>query len=559
LQQVGEQLYCYTTGSLPSEFNTQFTDYSAIINNGWTSQIEANGDDEFASAGPALQQYNLPGQHDSSWKKIIWTQSKDVTISGKPYQASNGEFGNIYSPSKGVIMAVSNTSPSKVDDPPPETVPLERCSDVVWLTWANLCVSNTQQLQGIKYIFQINIINGDTNNMIVTFQSGGLDKMNGYNDKFSLYPGDSTSESILGTPDGKGIAWFLAQHKAQLGATRTITEIVVWNSVDNDDERDILGKIPCMLFILIDPGQSAGKLKAREIGSSILSGEEGLPLSHPGEQSVDVKHVARQGTPGTPGSSGSPGLPGSTGSGTSEELPPNPNLVLARGHQLYCWCTGTLPATEVTPWTSFRSINDNGWSLVPQGNGPPLNNVEYQVLQGALQLFNLPGQYSNTYQKITYSQNRQVQINGVAYPPTDGEFTNIYNPQYGIILAVDNHSPKTQEGASEASRYFPFPVSNMEFLLIICFKQNVVPLNQWSDVVYLIWMNVCANYADRAQQLQYVAQANVLNRATNYILDMVMPSGLKANLGWQNRATFYPGSNEFLVHITFAATLGILN
>ncbi|KAL8721270.1 MAG: hypothetical protein Q9225_002012 [Loekoesia sp. 1 TL-2023] len=92
---------------------------------------------------------------------------------------------------------------------------LNRWSDVVWFIWAKQAGN---QAGNLRYIFRDNITNDDTR--------GVIDQIFGIPSK-SLdlpWPGktfdvEKTKEGkgLLGTPHGAGIAWMLADHKAELG------------------------------------------------------------------------------------------------------------------------------------------------------------------------------------------------------------------------------------------------------------------------------------------------------------------------------------------------------
>lgn len=131
-----------------------------------------------------------------------------------------------------------------------EWTPLYRWSDIVALTWVNLATSATQ-VQGLRYIIRVNIVNDDTIECITAFMPGGDIK------NLPQYPGlefDASSDAgltLLGSPNGNGVGWFLAQHKAKLGGTKQVTKIRVWETSDPSDPFDV-GSTPCMLFELAD-------------------------------------------------------------------------------------------------------------------------------------------------------------------------------------------------------------------------------------------------------------------------------------------------------------------
>lgn len=109
--------------------------------------------------------------------------------------------------------------------------------------------------------------------------------------------------------------------------------------------------------------------------------------------------------------------------------------------------------------------------------------------------------------------------------PTDGYYVSDVNVVDGLIVAVNNASPKFKVSGSEP----PAPVP---------------PLNQWSDLAYLQWA-AAATAAQANNQiphlLQWVLRSNILNEKTLKVIKMAVARtmGLASVDGLEISA--YPG------------------
>ncbi|KAK4547154.1 hypothetical protein LTR36_001375 [Oleoguttula mirabilis] len=240
------------TSEIEDKWHATFTTFNQIGQYGWTTQPDEKNDDEAASSKPALNALNIPEVGDGSWTKIKWLNSVAVDVEGHHYLASEAYYTNIFNPSHGAILAVDNHAPKDTspDMESGDITPLYRWSDITFLTWLSHTTSDAE-LQGIKHIIRVNVINEDTVDCITNFvPDRNIDNL-------PQYPGlqfESSSVAgltLLGPPNGVGVGFFLLQHKARLGKTRRVTSVRVWES-STPDEIDMMGSIPCMLFELSD-------------------------------------------------------------------------------------------------------------------------------------------------------------------------------------------------------------------------------------------------------------------------------------------------------------------
>ena len=119
---------------------------------------------------------------------------------------------------------------TKLPIPPPP----RRLSDVMCLTYMNMCGQDIQCLQKLRWVIHYNI--GNTQSL------GAIQWLFGNpppNYKFKGWPGRGydlstqntaqPAQALVGIPNGKGIAYMLLQHNQQFGP-RTIDRVQVFGS-----------------------------------------------------------------------------------------------------------------------------------------------------------------------------------------------------------------------------------------------------------------------------------------------------------------------------------------
>jgi hypothetical protein len=194
------------------------------------------------------------------------------TINGKTYPKTGGSFSSILNPTAGLLIAVNNITPAAqvqrswryskpkagkiAPSPRVHQLPLlQHWSDIAFLQWSTLSTTNAS-LPPLKYILRANIQNKDT--------TDAMSHVLGYNAKVKPYrrdepqrprwPGVSfdtdtrAATALLGTPNGIGVGWLLAQHKRELGH-KVVDKVVVFFTNCADWET------PNLLFCLGDAGK----------------------------------------------------------------------------------------------------------------------------------------------------------------------------------------------------------------------------------------------------------------------------------------------------------------
>ncbi|KAF2447265.1 hypothetical protein P171DRAFT_430173 [Karstenula rhodostoma CBS 690.94] len=140
-------------------------------------------------------------------------------VDGKEYRATNARHIFVVNPIDGVIMGQFLESPASAArmawyrQPTSEELPkLQRLSDLFWGYW----VRDNPNIANIRYFWMVDIANEDTEEILARALSEA-------NKKIGKWPGvtfdmdSDAGKAILGSANGAVFAWFLIQHKKQLG------------------------------------------------------------------------------------------------------------------------------------------------------------------------------------------------------------------------------------------------------------------------------------------------------------------------------------------------------
>lgn len=136
------------------------------------------------------------------------------------------------SPAAGYISAEDNESPDAASGGQyGNKIPFVKAlSDVYFFMWQSLAIKQKQKVVNLKYFVHYHVINPHSKKIALEVTNNG----------FPLWPGISyamTSDegkSILGTPNGAGVAFFLYQHKPELGV-RVPTKVTLFKTIGEDE------------------------------------------------------------------------------------------------------------------------------------------------------------------------------------------------------------------------------------------------------------------------------------------------------------------------------------
>lgn len=236
--ETGNYLIALINGPASCVEQSEWTDYSDLPEYGWTQTWSQEVDQPQSFVG-------MWSDMQLSTKGIKWTQWKHTrqsVIDQRVYRPTQAQYNNVYS--REIIIAEASYGPDyqgKFEKPPvtgDEIIPLKQWSDVTFLEYQNYCAGlartedTTQQscMRSLRGILRHRAVNEKTLEI-------GREALKKSGKPFNAWPGRATwkihepeAQALLATPNGRGIAWFLAQHKEQLGR-KVVTEVSAFASV----------------------------------------------------------------------------------------------------------------------------------------------------------------------------------------------------------------------------------------------------------------------------------------------------------------------------------------
>jgi hypothetical protein len=274
----GSNLLCQLYASASTVKGSAWKDPQSLEDYGWVAsdpeyKWEYNAPDN--DIGPALKDLGVSTDAFDNIKYGYWHQ-QESKHDGHTYPATFGFYQNVFNVKAGVIIADSNFGPDyeKKFGTTAETVPLKQYSDVVFLAWQKQAGGNVKSL---KYFFRHKIVNSATQTLLTAV----LDKRG---EKLKTWPGtkismiESDARAILGTSNGHGVAYLLAQHKEQLGV-KVIDSVTIFES----------DHLMSLCFWIVDEDDGGASLQpstgpaveSRDLHESALPLEPGLLPSKP--------------------------------------------------------------------------------------------------------------------------------------------------------------------------------------------------------------------------------------------------------------------------------------
>ncbi|TGO50075.1 hypothetical protein BCON_0192g00010 [Botryotinia convoluta] len=143
-----------------------------------------------------------------------------------------------------VIIAYSSMSPYQVEllknMKSPIIPDLSRWSDITYLQWAEVCKFHATEVSNLNYVIQHHVTNQTTLDVIneVLKKRGALLGPSGC--VVSMGDSNGHGAALLGTRNGKGVAWLLAQHKEAFKDLTIISvEIFLCKPVNNEHETEL--------------------------------------------------------------------------------------------------------------------------------------------------------------------------------------------------------------------------------------------------------------------------------------------------------------------------------
>ena len=126
---------------------------------------------------------------------------------------------NSYNVYYGMVVVATVTSPqfsARWDENKGSVIPVVKAwSDISWVEYFNQAGGSTHTAAGIKYFLIHTVINFETREVIEELQPNTPKWGDENNQYFST--ATKRNRALLGTPLGRGVSYFLFNHKQQLG------------------------------------------------------------------------------------------------------------------------------------------------------------------------------------------------------------------------------------------------------------------------------------------------------------------------------------------------------
>lgn len=234
----GNILVALMNGPVDCVEPSQWTNIDDLAANGWTQEVNraTRLEEPFKSIWLEL------GIPRTDVKRIEWKHSKSsapIGPGGMIYRPTEAVYENIYC--KGMIIADHNFGPDNMggrESPPmaaSEIVPLKQWSDVTFIQYQDYCKQHETTtssfeacLKALRGVMRANVVGAKTREIAneALSQSGRL--LRGWDHRATWTIEEESAQALLATPNGLGVAWLLAQHKAQLGH-KVVTEVSVFS------------------------------------------------------------------------------------------------------------------------------------------------------------------------------------------------------------------------------------------------------------------------------------------------------------------------------------------
>ncbi|PPJ52496.1 hypothetical protein CBER1_10713 [Cercospora berteroae] len=513
---------------------SSYLNYDDLAGYGWQTDF-ANGIDFQSDA--INKDTNFFAPLDVSSERTRWMSITSEHGGHGNWEPTEGEYVNYVNLQDGMIIATSSWSPAhmikehKWSIPPEKLVPLQRWSDVAWLGYNKWLSSNIAAGRPTKLLEHV-----VRHHVITPAVKAMLEDITGTTEAhIGLWPGRSypilTSEAlaILGTPHGKGVGWFLAQHKLYLGV-RTVDRINVFNcpkqstytavsniSIDNTyptqfDPPNTL-ETPINIAAMARPTLQLHKTRVAAL-LLLVAITVCLLLLSPSTNDIDVavnernpdvdplKHLSSHLLPRVDNEDkdwlGYPQeeLNSRTGSRLGEK-----GQLAITGWGMLCKLMERPGPTEnipATPYTQYSDIKKYGYTDMSTSDfRDPTDTVDFSRYS-MIGLSKADRDWKESSLKHSESTSR--------YPATGAVFECLMNVKYGAIIALDSQGP---DHKNQEKRLGLRP-------------DQIVPLKRWSDISWLEYDHLvqAAGKANVAP-LQHVISHHITTKETQQRLKLV--------------------------------------
>lgn len=206
--------------------------------------------DEAVSTGEVSYLVNEPSR-----SRVRTYLKNNIQTNNAPKKASKAYFWQVVNPTDGVIIAVSNATAPHMGiqfGSMPISSPLRHWSDVAYLQLlaaAKIPTTPVANLKNLKYVIRFCCQNHTTNSVVKQVlrehNMNWLPTWPGVT--FPVAENCEAGMALLGTPNGAGVGYLLAQHREQLGR-----KYVGWVTVFYAPNKDDIFRWPTLLFWIKD-------------------------------------------------------------------------------------------------------------------------------------------------------------------------------------------------------------------------------------------------------------------------------------------------------------------
>ena len=173
-----------------------------------------------------------------------------------------------------------------------------------------------------------------------------------------------------------------------------------------------------------------------------------------------------------------------------------------KGHALLC--TMANPSTQQSVYTQYSQLAAYGYT--PNVKNPS----EYARSSNTEEALRQIGISATPSRWVSMSAFHHQSLQG--YPATNAYFVNFANPRQGALIAHSNKNPTAMN------------LNNLDDPIEA--PDQIIPLKQWSDVVFLEWREACriSRGGEEANmgKLEHVFRENIINTETVAVLRSIV-------------------------------------
>ncbi|GAB1727179.1 hypothetical protein NU195Hw_g8094t1 [Hortaea werneckii] len=235
---VGNNLIALINGPIECIKPSKWTNLDDLAAYGWTQAVNRAIElqEPFKSIWSAL------GIPLTDVRRIEWKHNKQSAHTGPEgtiYQPTGARYNNIYC--KQIIIGDFNFGPDTMGgrkSPPmvgAEIVPLKQWSDVTFLQYQEYCKQQSTTimpfeacLKDLRGVMRANVVSAKTREIANEALQKSGKVLATWDKRVTWTIDEEAAQALLATPNGQGVAWFLAQHKAQLGR-KIVSEVSMFS------------------------------------------------------------------------------------------------------------------------------------------------------------------------------------------------------------------------------------------------------------------------------------------------------------------------------------------